>query len=67
MIVVNGNATDTAPGEPLSAVLARLGVSPQARGVAVAVDGEVVPRGSWESFTLGNSARIEVLGAMQGG
>jgi sulfur carrier protein len=67
MIVVNGHTTDMAPGERLSAVLDRLGVSPLARGVAIAVDGEVVPRERWETFTLADSARVEVLTAMQGG
>jgi sulfur carrier protein len=33
----------------------------------VAVDGEVVPRAAWESFTVGDDARVEVLTAMQGG
>jgi sulfur carrier protein len=37
------------------------------RGVAVAVDGEVVPRTDWGSFALGADARVEVLRAMQGG
>ena len=40
---------------------------PDERGVAVAVDGEVVPRARWESFALGADARVEVLTAMQGG
>lgn len=67
MIVVNGSETDAPAGERLSAVLARLGVSTQARGVAVAVDGAVVPREHWESVRLEDSARVEVLSAMQGG
>ena len=37
------------------------------RGVAVAVDGEVVPRASWASSTLVEGARLEVLTAVQGG
>jgi sulfur carrier protein len=67
MIVVNGTATDAQPGERLSAVLADLGVKPQARGVAVAVNGEVVPHTRWESFRLDDSAHVEVLSALQGG
>jgi sulfur carrier protein len=67
MIVVNGNETDAPAGERLSAVLAQLGVSAQARGVAVAVDGEVVPRARWESVRLEDSSQVEVLSAMQGG
>ena len=38
-----------------------------ARGVAVAVDAEVVPRGEWDTTTLDDGARVEVLRAIQGG
>ena len=38
-----------------------------ARGVAVAVDAEVVPRGEWETTELDDGARVEVLRAIQGG
>jgi thiamine biosynthesis protein ThiS len=37
------------------------------RGVAVAVDAEVVPRGEWEATELHDGARVEVLHAIQGG
>jgi sulfur carrier protein len=67
MIVVNGEGSDVRAGEPVVAVLARLGLDADASGVAVAVDGEVVPRAAWESFALPADARIEVLTAMQGG
>jgi sulfur carrier protein len=67
MIVVNGKRSDVAAGETLVAVLARLGLEADARGVAVAVDDEVVPRAAWESFVIGEHARVEVLTAMQGG
>ncbi len=67
MIVLNGRECDVRAGETVAAALARLELSPDARGVAVAVDGEVVPRAQWESFALADEARIEVLTAMQGG
>jgi sulfur carrier protein len=67
VIVLNGESFEVSPGETVAAVLERLGVSPQARGVAVAVDGEVVPRTCWEVFALAEDARLEVLTAMQGG
>jgi len=67
VIVLNGQPAEVAAGETVAAVLARLGVSPRARGVAVAVDGEVVPRASWDSRTVAEDARVEVLTAMQGG
>jgi sulfur carrier protein len=67
MIVLNGERADLHAGETVIAVLAHLGLDVDARGVAVAVDGEVVPRDGWASFALGEDARVEVLTAMQGG
>ena len=67
MIILNGQSSDLRPGETVAGVLGRLGLEVGARGVAVAVDGEVVPREQWESFALGEDARVEVLTAMQGG
>lgn len=37
------------------------------RGVAVAIDGEVVPRSGWDETDLHDGARVEVVGAVQGG
>ncbi len=67
MIVVNGERADLQPGETVASVLNRLGLCTDARGVAVAVNGEVVPRAGWETFALAQDARVEVLTAMQGG
>jgi len=67
MILLNGKSADVQPGETLACVLAGLGLDVQARGVAVAVDGEVVPRTGWETYALAEHARVEVLTAMQGG
>jgi sulfur carrier protein len=38
-----------------------------AQGVAVAVNGEVVPRSGWSAMTLTEGDEIEVLMAVQGG
>ena len=67
MIVLNGERAELEPGETVAGMLERLGLSPDARGVAVAVDGEVVPRAGWQTFALAQDARVEVLTAMQGG
>jgi sulfur carrier protein len=67
VILVNGNSSDVSAGEPITAVLEHLDVAADTRGIAVAVDGEVVPRPLWESFRLPEDARVEVLSAMQGG
>ena len=65
MIVVNGEASEVAPGTTLTELLSSLG-APE-HGVAVAVDAEVVPRGEWAAFALHDDARVEVLTAVQGG
>ncbi|MBF4163585.1 sulfur carrier protein ThiS [Nocardioides acrostichi] len=40
---------------------------PVADGVAVAVDGEVVPRGRLATHTLADGQRVEIVTAVQGG
>jgi sulfur carrier protein len=65
MIIINGEPSDLAPGATLSELLAHLDAPD--RGVAVAVDAEVVPRGAWATFALADGARVEVLTAVQGG
>ena len=67
MIRVNGEPSAVRPGETVAAMLAGLGVADPGRGVAVAVNGEVVPRGEWDVHELADGARVEVLTAMQGG
>jgi sulfur carrier protein len=66
-IVLNGEKCELGAGETLAAVVERIGVPADRAGVAVAVDGEVVPRAQWPSFALSEHARVEVLTAMQGG
>jgi sulfur carrier protein len=68
MIVwLNGEQRELAGGASVADAVAALGVASEARGVAVALDGEVVPRGAWEATTLTPGARVEVLTAIQGG
>jgi sulfur carrier protein len=67
MIYLNGNRHDDGAGQTVAAALQLLGLPLDARGVAVAVNGEVVPRGGWETLAIPEGARVEVLTAMQGG
>jgi sulfur carrier protein len=67
VILLNGQPSELRAGESITDVLVRLELAPDAPGVAVAVDGDVVPRSTWESFALPAEARVEVLTAMQGG
>ena len=65
MIVVNGEPSELEPGMTLGDLVAAIGAPD--RGVAVAVDAEVVPRGEWSSYVVADGARVEVLTAVQGG
>jgi sulfur carrier protein len=67
MILLNGERSDLQAGDTVASALARLRLPLDARGVAVAVDDQVVARSSWETFALSADARVEVLTAMQGG
>ena len=66
-IQLNGEPRAIEPGTTVRALLDALDVPGGARGVAVAVDAEVVPRGEWETTTLDDGAQVEVLRAIQGG
>jgi sulfur carrier protein len=66
-IVVNGRETELAAGATVQAALEALEVPASGRGVAVAVDAEVVPRGRWPVHELEDGARVEVVRAIQGG
>jgi sulfur carrier protein len=66
-VVVNGEERRLVPGTTVQALLDALDVPGGARGVAVAVDAEVVPRAEWETTELDDGARVEVLRAIQGG
>jgi sulfur carrier protein len=67
MIYLNGDPHYDGAGRTVADALALLDLPPDARGVAVAVNGEVVPKTGWETFALPEGAHVEVLSAMQGG
>jgi sulfur carrier protein len=67
IIAINGTDTELPDGATVARVLAELKVPRVARGVAVAVQGEVVPRREWVSTPLREGDRVEVVSAIQGG
>jgi sulfur carrier protein len=65
-ITLNGELRQLgAPATVEDAVLAA--GAPDGRGVAVALDGEVVPRGEWATTEVRDGQQVEVLRAVQGG
>ena len=66
IVYVNGEPAQVADDATVAAVLERLDVQRPRRGLAVAVDAEVVPRTEWDARPLDAGDRVEVLNAIQG-
>jgi sulfur carrier protein len=64
---VNGERHEVAEGATVASVLEAAGIDPGARGIAVAVDAEVAPRGTWAERLVSEGARLEVVTAIGGG
>jgi sulfur carrier protein len=69
--LVNGEPYALDDAVPVADLVARLvpafAADRTARGIAVAVDDAVVPRSLWETTQVTPGARVEVVGAVQGG
>ena len=66
-VTINGDRHELPAGATVASVIESLPGAPEGRGVAVAVEGEVVPRAQWPSTELHEGARVEVVVAVQGG
>jgi sulfur carrier protein len=66
-VTLNGDSRPLAPGTTVTELVASLGGPGDGRGVAVALAGEVVPHGAWESTELSDGDRVEIVVAVQGG
>jgi sulfur carrier protein len=64
-LFVNGKAQPHVGDRTVAALVAATAPSP--KGVAVAVNGEVVPRSAWGTHELHDGDRVELLSARQGG
>lgn len=65
-IRVNGR-TEPLRAPTLAALLAAKDVDPAARGIAVALNGAVVPRGEWAATPLRVGDTVEIVRALRGG
>jgi sulfur carrier protein len=66
-VILNGAERDLPDGSTVEDAVGLAGVAPGERGVAVALDRDVVPRGDWHGTVLQPGAQIEVLRASAGG
>ena len=66
-IRVNGEVEPLGAQKTLEALLAEKAVDTGQRGIAVAVNGAVVPRAAWPATALNPGDSVEIVRARQGG
>jgi len=66
-VMLNGEPKEFPQGATVQTALESLALPAAGRGVAVAVDAEVIPRGAWAETQLHEGARVEIVRAIQGG
>jgi sulfur carrier protein len=66
-VFVNGEAMDVGESAVVADAIMAVRSEPATRGIAVAVNGTVVPRSSWAETRLNDSDRVEILTAVAGG
>jgi sulfur carrier protein len=66
-VVINGAKRELPDGATVESAVLAAGAPEDGRGVAVALDGEVVPRGEWPTTAVHEGQQVEVLHAVQGG
>lgn len=64
-VSVNGEQRQFPAASTVADVVTAVGTTTQ--GIAVALNGELVRRGSWDEVVVGDGARLEIFTAVQGG
>ena len=64
-VKLNGEPRDLPDGSTVAQAVTALTAA--ATGVAAAVNGDVVPRGSWAATPLRDGDQVEIVTAVQGG
>jgi sulfur carrier protein len=67
IVQVNGRPAELPDGATVADAVRVAGLNGERRGVAVAVDGEVVRNSDWEQTPLAERQAVEVVRAVQGG
>jgi thiazole synthase len=66
-VELNGEIVALPNGAAVTHAVEASGAAGEQRGLAVAIDGEVVPRSEWDRIELREGQKVEVLAAIQGG
>lgn len=64
-IELNGRPREISPGTSIGELIVE--VTGASRGSAAVIDGEIVPRSTWTTYTLADGQSVELITAVQGG
>jgi sulfur carrier protein len=67
IVELNGRPAELGDAPTVADAVRATGVNGASRGVAVAVDGEVIRRTDWERTKLTERQAVEIVRAVQGG
>lgn len=65
-LTVNG-AAEALPAATIADLIGAKGLDPAQKGIAVALNGAVVPRRAWSDTRLSTGDTVEIITAKQGG
>jgi sulfur carrier protein len=66
-IELNGHSRELPDGATVADAVAAAGVNHQGRGIACALNGDVVTRAEWRATSLADGDTVEIVQAVQGG
>jgi len=66
-IILNGEPRQITDGLDVRDMLSAIDLDPEQKGIAVAVNAAVVPRGNWASTQILEGDQVDVIHAVQGG
>lgn len=64
---INGQPTTLSTAVTVAELVVEAGHDPRGFGIAVALNGSVLPRSAWGSTTVAEGDKLEILVASQGG
>lgn len=66
-LTVNGQIRSVADASTLADLLTAMNFCPDQKGIAIAVNAEVIARAMWATTRLCNGDRVDIIHAVQGG
>ena len=66
-LTVNGDVQDVEDNLTIANLLVSMDLDPEQKGIAVAINAEVIARSAWPDMRLNDGDRMDIIHAVQGG